>query len=74
MILPPYTPGRYFVPGSNFVAWNGKAAREQKQNGVGLAPKIFIKLAHSGMSENAPFKRDEGYLGKVIPQYVLVEV
>ena len=37
------TPGRYFVPGSNFVKrWNGKAAREQRKNGVGLAPKILV--------------------------------
>ena len=41
--LPPDTPGRYFVPGSNFVRrWNWKAAREQRKNGVGLAPKKVL--------------------------------
>ena len=53
----PYTLARYFVPGSNFVrGLNEETAREERKNGVQLAPRKFIKFMHSGTSENALFK------------------
>ena len=57
MTRPPHTLGRYFVPGSNFVRrLYEKAAREERKNGVVLAPRKFLKFMHSGTSENAFFK------------------
>ena len=43
--LPPYTLGRYFVCGSNcWRRWYGKAAREERKNGVALALRRLFKL------------------------------
>ena len=61
MILPPYILGHYFIPVTNFMRkWNGKAALEERKNGVVLSPRKFLKFMHSGMLENAPFKLDGG--------------
>ena len=56
MTVLPYTLSRSFVPGSKFVTiWNGKAACQQRKNGVGLASRILSTLIHSRKSENMLF-------------------
>ena len=60
--LPLYTPSCYFVLGSNFVRrWNGKAAREQRKNGMGHTPKNVLCSYTLERQKMPLFKRDGGY-------------
>ena len=52
----------HFVPGSNFLRrLNGKVAREQRKNGMGLAPKQLLSSYTLELRKMPLFTRDGSY-------------